>query len=109
MYADIEAILADLSGHVACIVTTLQENNPRAIGPRNPETVFPAASLAKVPILVELARQLEQPGSAWHWDTRLEVPEAARVPSDGVLANLSPELRPTIHDLAHLMITISDN
>ncbi|MGH2510511.1 MAG: serine hydrolase, partial [Ktedonobacteraceae bacterium] len=40
---------------------------------------------------------------------RLVVPAAARVPSDGVLANLSPDLRPTIHDLAHLMITISDN
>jgi beta-lactamase class A len=33
----------------------------------------------------------------------------ARAPSDGVLANLSPDLRPTIHDIAHLMITISDN
>ncbi len=75
----------------------------------NAHEVFPAASLAKVPILVELARRLAQPGQAYTWETRLEVPEAARVASDGVLADFAPGLRLTIQDIAHLMITISDN
>ncbi len=71
--------------------------------------VFPAASLAKVPILVEVARQITRSTNPLRWETRIQVPDSARVPSDGVLADLSPELRPTVHDLAHLMITISDN
>jgi len=37
------------------------------------------------------------------------VPETAHVTSSGVITDLSAELRPTLHDLAHLMITISDN
>lgn len=131
MYPDIEVILNALSGRVACLVTSLEQDGPREIIAHNPEIVFPAASLAKLPILVELARRLAGPDntplrlgtrnsapggrpggtqeSAYTWETRLEVPEEARVPSDGVLANLLPGLRPTIHDLAHLMITISDN
>lgn len=109
MYADIEVILHALSGRIACLMSSLEQDGSREIIAHNPEMVFPAASLAKLPILVELARQLAGPESAYTWETRLEVPEEARVPSDGVLANLSPELRPTIHDLAHLMITISDN
>ncbi|MEO7019384.1 MAG: serine hydrolase [Ktedonobacteraceae bacterium] len=109
MYTDIEVILHSLSGSVACIVARMEPDKPRQLVTLNPDTIFPAASLAKLPILVELARQLAEPGCAYTWDTRLAVPAAARVPSDGVLANLSPDLRPTIHDLAHLMITISDN
>ncbi len=109
MYADIDVILNALSGRVACLVSSLEQDEPREIVALNPEMVFPAASLAKLPILVELARQLAAPDSTYTWETRLEVPAEACVPSDGVLANLSPDLRPTINDLAHLMITISDN
>ena len=109
MYADIEVILNGLGGRVACLVTSLEQAGQREVVVHNPNTVFPAASLAKLPILVELARRLAEPGNTYTWETRLEVPAVARVPSDGVLANLSPDLRPTIHDLAHLMITISDN
>lgn len=87
----------------------MEQSGPREMVLVNPDEAFPAASLAKVPILVELARQLAQPGSTHTWETRLEVPDAARVASDGVLADLSSGLRPTIQDVAHLMITISDN
>jgi beta-lactamase class A len=105
----IETILDSLDGRVACVIAQLRQDGLHPLFTLNPDMVFPAASLAKLPILVELARQLAQPNSAYTWDTRLEVPAVARVPSDGVLANLSADLRPTIHDLAHLMITISDN
>ncbi|HLI68613.1 MAG TPA: serine hydrolase [Ktedonobacteraceae bacterium] len=109
MSNEIEMILSGLGGRAACVAISLEEDGPRELVSLNPDEVFPAASLAKVPILVELARQLAQAGSAYTWETRLEVTEATRVTSDGVIGDLSPELRPTIQDLAHLMITISDN
>lgn len=109
MYSEIQNILNGLAGRAACVITRLELDRPRQLIALNPDMVFPAASLAKLPILLELARQLAQPNCAYTWDTRVEVPAIARVPSDGVLANLSADLRPTIHDLAHMMITISDN
>jgi beta-lactamase class A len=105
MRTDIELILSGLGGRAACVVV----DGSCELVSFNPEMVFPAASLAKLPILVELARQLAEPGSAYTWETRLEVPAGAHVPSDGVLGDLLPGLRPTIRDVAHLMITISDN
>lgn len=109
MHTHIESILNSLDGHVACVVTNMQQGGPRELVSLNPDMVLPAASLAKVPILVELGRLLAEPGNPLKWESRLEVPQEARVPSDGVLADLSPGLRPTLYDLAHLMITISDN
>lgn len=109
MQAEIEQILARLGGRAACVAISQEQLAPRELVSVNPDEVFPAASLAKVPILVELARRLAQPESAYSWETQLEVPAEARVASDGVLAELSPNLRPTIQDIAHLMITISDN
>lgn len=109
MQNDIEMLLARLGGRAACVAISQEQDGPREMVSIKPNEVFPAASLAKVPILVELARRLSQPDSAYSWETRLEVPEEARVSSDGVLADLSPNLRPTIQDVAHLMITISDN
>jgi beta-lactamase class A len=101
--------LAHLGGRAACVAVSLDQEGGRELVSLNPEEVFPAASLAKIPILVELARKLAQPDCGYSWETRLEVPDSARVASDGVLADLSPDLRPTIQDVAHLMITISDN
>ncbi|HEY3992134.1 MAG TPA: serine hydrolase [Ktedonobacteraceae bacterium] len=105
----IELNLAQLGGRAACVAISLEQSGTRELVSINPDEVFPAASLAKVPILIELARRLAQPDSPYTWDTHLEVPGEARVASDGVLADLSPALRPTIQDIAHLMITISDN
>lgn len=109
MDTDFELILNSLGGRVSCLALSMNQEEARTLVSLNRDEVFPAASLAKVPILVTLAQQLAQSDNAYTWDTRLEVPEAARVPSDGVLGDLSPDLRPTLHDLAHLMITISDN
>ena len=60
-----------------------------------------------MPILVEIARQVQR--GTLSWETRYKVLEAASVNSAGVLADLLPDLQPTLHDLAHLMIAISDN
>ena len=107
MQAEIERELATLGGNSACIVMRLEEASPQELVSIHPEQRFPAASLAKVPILVEVARQVEFGMLAW--DTRCTIPAEAHATSSDVLANLSTDLRPTLHDLAHLMIAVSDN
>ena len=103
----IEHELAELGGRSACIVLGLKHTAPQELVSINPDMIFPAASLAKLPILVEVMRQVDL--DILRWDTRYVVPTSARVPGSGALADLSPDLRPALSDLAHLMISISDN
>src|ERR1700738_2066151 len=107
MQKTIELGLTSLGGRFACIVIQLDKAAPKELVMINADMSFPAASLAKLPILVEVARQV---GSGHlSWETRYKVSETASVNNTGVLADLLPDLQPTLHDLAHLMITISDN
>jgi len=107
MQESIELALASLSGRFACIVMQLGYAAPKELVSINADLRFPAASLAKLPILVEVARQVAM--GALSWETRYKVLEAASVNSAGVLSDLLPDLQPTLHDLAHMMIAISDN
>ena len=68
---------------------------------------FFTASTFKVPLLVELLRQVDH--GTIDLSQRVELTDAMRVPGSGVLKELEAGLRPTILDLAMLMIIISDN
>lgn len=103
----IEEALERLGGRAACIVLVLDEEAPRELVSINADMLFPAASIAKMPILVEAARQVSLGMLAW--ETCYAVRESARVFSAGVLADLAPDLCPSLHDMAHMMIAISDN
>jgi beta-lactamase class A len=109
MQVELTSLLAPLGGEVACLVISMEQDGPRTLCTFNPDHIFPAASLAKVPILVTLAYCLEDAAFPYSWGTPLSVPASACVPSDGLLADLSRNWQPTIQDLAYLMITISDN
>ena len=73
----------------------------------NADTIFFTASTLKVPLLVELYRQVDAGIIDVH--QRIDLTDALRVPGSGVLKELASGLQPTIHDLAMLMIIISDN
>ena len=73
----------------------------------NAEAIFFTASTLKVPLLVELYRQVD--AGIIDVNQRIDLTEALRVPGSGVLKELSSGLQPTVHDLAMLMIIISDN
>ncbi len=73
----------------------------------NADTVFFTASTLKVPLLVELYRQVD--AGIIDVNQCIELTDALRVPGSGVLKELASRLQPTIHDLATLMIIISDN
>lgn len=107
MQQAIEQELARLGGRSACVALRMNGVIAEELVVINPDQIFPAASLAKVAILVEVARQVSQ--GQLVWTTRYTLPKGARVPSSGVIADLSPDLALSLHDLAFLMITISDN
>ena len=73
----------------------------------NADTAFFTASTLKVPLLVELYRQVD--AGVIDVNQRIDLTDALRVPGSGVLKELAGGLRPTVHDLAMLMIIISDN
>ena len=71
------------------------------------DEIFPTASVFKIPLLVVLYALAEQ--GRIDLDERVTLKESDRVPGSGVLKELAPGLRPTIRDLAKLMIVLSDN
>ena len=73
----------------------------------NADDVFFTASTLKVPVLVELYRQVDR--GRIDLNRRVELSGELRVPGSGILKEMAPGLNPTVHDLAMLMIIISDN
>ncbi|MGD9895051.1 MAG: GNAT family N-acetyltransferase [Dehalococcoidia bacterium] len=71
------------------------------------DTPYPAASVFKVPVLVEAFRQIER--GALSLSDRWELTEEDKSTGSGVLTRLMPGLQPTVRDLLTLMIIISDN
>ena len=71
------------------------------------EEAFPTASAFKVFVLAELFRAAEAGDCAL--DERVELTEAGKCIGSGVMALMDGGLRPTLKDLATLMIIISDN
>ena len=73
----------------------------------NADQRFPMASVFKVPVLVELYNQAHE--GRISLDERVEWRDPSLYFGSGILVNLGPGLRPTIRDLATLMVIVSDN
>jgi beta-lactamase class A len=73
----------------------------------NAHEIYPAASVIKVPILVEVFRQAES-GSLF-LESLYAVHESRRVGGSGVLKELHAGLAVTLRDILTLMIVVSDN
>lgn len=74
---------------------------------RNGAVIFPTASVIKVAVLAEVYRQAAE-GQV---DLQQRIPLRAEdiVGGSGILKECSPGLMPTVHDVATLMIVLSDN
>ena len=73
----------------------------------NAEAQTATASTIKVPILIELFRQVD--ADTVDLDTRLTLSQEARTVGSGILRELSPGLDLALRDYATLMIVVSDN
>jgi beta-lactamase class A len=102
--ARIEGVFAPLAIDVGFAATHLPSGASLGI---NPGTLFPMASVVKVPILVELFRQARD--GRFRLTDRLPMPAERRVIGSGVMQKLDAGAALTVHDLAMLMIIISDN
>ena len=71
------------------------------------DELFPTASVFKVPVVVELYRQVES--GVIHLDEKVILRESEKVPGSGVLKELSDGLVLSIRDLIELMMILSDN
>ncbi|SDN30780.1 beta-lactamase class A [Fictibacillus solisalsi] len=98
----LNGIIDPLTGEFAYYI----ETEEGYIG-ENEEKVFPAASLIKLPILIEAFRQKE----AGLLDLSLPVPikPKDKVGGAGIINHLSPDASLTVLDVLTLMITVSDN
>ena len=95
---------AGFTGEVGLLITDFEGHELYA---HQPDSVFPAASTIKVPLLL---RALEQAGAGeLDLAERVTLRAGDRVPGAGVLHELGPGLVLSWQDLLTLMIVVSDN
>src|SRR5664279_2514073 len=99
----VATIAADLGGTVGVAARNLasQASVTLAAG-----ELFPMASCFKIPVMVEVMRQVDAGGL--RLDDRLTLTEADKSPGS-TLIHCHEGLRPSVRDLLYLMITLSDN
>jgi beta-lactamase class A len=100
----IEEISRSLEGVIGVYVKDLNSGEEAGKGQ---DEVFPTASVFKIPVLIELYRQVLE--GRVSLETRIDLTHLSKVAGSGVLKELSPGLSPTIRDLAVLMMIVSDN
>lgn len=100
----IEAAIRAADAHMGIAMCHLEKGDEIAI---NADELFPMASVLKIPVLVEAARQLDE--GKFTLDDRWELTVAEKNLGSGVLTFFDDGLLPTVRDLLTLMIIISDN
>lgn len=96
---------ADYDGVMGIYVKDLTSGQTFSV---NPDTIFPQASSIKIPLLIELMRQAQS--GKINLNARVDIHRDALVGGSGVLQFFSDNGSSiSIHDLAILMILLSDN
>jgi beta-lactamase class A len=103
VHESIAAIAAPLGGTVGVAARNLASGAEAHV---NADDLFPMASCFKVPVMVEVLRQVD--AGALRLDDRLTLTEADKSPGS-TLIHCHEGLRPSVRDLLYLMITLSDN
>jgi beta-lactamase class A len=99
----IAAIAADLGGTVGVAARNLASQAGVSV---DAEDLYPMASCFKIPLMVEVMRQVD--AGILRLDDRLTLAEADKSPGSSLI-HCHAGLQPTIRDLLYLMITLSDN
>jgi beta-lactamase class A len=71
------------------------------------DELFPMASVYKISIMVQVFREVD--AGRLSLNDRIELGEPDRRLGSGLLTYMTPGLKPTLHDLLMMMITVSDN
>lgn len=102
--AEIYRILSTTNGVVGLYIEDCTSGEKLVI---NPEEVFPAASVIKIPMVALLLRDGAQ--GRVDLDQPVKIAPENRVGGTGVLCDLNPTFEPTLREMAKLMINLSDN
>jgi beta-lactamase class A len=94
----------DFEGRLGVSVKNLETGDAASL---NGGELFPTASVFKVPVIVELYRQVD--AGRMNLDEKIVLVESDLVPGSGVLKVLSEGLMLSIRDLIELMMVFSDN
>ena len=101
----VQALSDGVRGVVGVTITDLKTDESFSV---NGDIVFTQASAIKLPVLVELFRQVEEGRYSLNEVVTLRPDDI--VPGSGVLQQLTPgSVRMTLGDVATLMVTVSDN
>jgi beta-lactamase class A len=100
----IEAAISAADAHMGVAMLHLEDGDEINIAA---DESFPMASVLKIPVLVEAARQMDD--GKFTLDDRWELTVAEKNLGSGVLTFFDDGLLPTVRDLLTLMIIISDN
>jgi beta-lactamase class A len=104
IYFNLEPILNGFSGMIGFCAKRLGDGLTLEF---NANEVFPAASVVKVPILLEALRQVQL--GMLNLEARIPLPALEQVGGSGVLMAFQPGLEPTLQDYLTMMIVVSDN
>jgi len=104
LHQKIKNILASYTGRWGIVIINQSTGEKLAI---NPDMVFPAASMIKVPIMYEIMKQAGM--GIIDLDASLVVTHDVRVGGAGILQELRPDITMTVRELVTLMIVLSDN
>lgn len=97
-------IIGKMQGQVGLFVADITTGERLTI---NAEKVFPCASVIKIPMLALLLRDAEQ--GRVSLDAPCDIAPQNRVGGTGILRELDATFRPSLFELAKLMIMLSDN
>lgn len=100
----IEAAISAAGAHMGVAMLHLEKGDELYL---NADESFPMASVLKIPVLVEAARQMDE--GKFTLDDRWELTVSEKNLGSGVLTFFDDGLLPTVRDLLTLMIIISDN
>ena len=103
VHESVAAIAAPLGGTVGVAARNLASGAEVHI---DAGELFPMASCFKIPVMVEVMRQVD--AGLVRLDDRLTLTEQDKSPGS-TLIHLHEGLRPSVRDLLYLMITLSDN
>jgi len=101
---EIAALAQDFSGTIGVCAERLDTGERLEY---NADDTFPAASVIKLPVLVEAFWQIG--AGTLKLDERIELQAEDKVIGSGILKELTPGLQPTLRDLLLLMMAVSDN
>ncbi|HEX5416833.1 MAG TPA: serine hydrolase [Chloroflexota bacterium] len=102
--SEIRQLFEKFSGRAGFFARDLNSDRTLSLRPRD---TFPTASMIKLPILVELFWQVQN-GQQRLADEEV-ISGEAHVGGSGILRHLTPGIRLPVRDVAHLMMSVSDN